>query len=99
MPKGKTRRYRPGTRAIMEIRKYQKSTETLILKLPFSRLVYLLYLISERMVADEPQVREISAEFVHGFVGQPGGLRWQSTALQAIQEAAEAYLVHLFEDT
>jgi histone H3-like centromeric protein A len=32
-------------------------------------------------------------------VGQPGGLRWQSTALQAIQEAAEAYLVHLFEDT
>jgi histone H3/H4 len=44
-------------------------------------------------------VREISAEFVHGFVGQPGGLRWQSTALQAIQEAAEAYLVHLFEDT
>jgi histone H3/H4 len=44
-------------------------------------------------------VREISSEFVHGFVGQPGGLRWQSTALQAIQEAAEAYLVHLFEDT
>jgi Core histone H2A/H2B/H3/H4 len=32
-------------------------------------------------------------------VGQPGGLRWQSTALLAIQEAAEAYLVHLFEDT
>jgi histone H3-like centromeric protein A len=44
-------------------------------------------------------VREISAEFVHGFVGQPGGLRWQSSALQAIQEASEAYLVHLFEDT
>ena len=39
VPKGKTRRYRPGTRAIMEIRKYQKSTETLLLKLPFSRLV------------------------------------------------------------
>ena len=39
IPKGKTRRYRPGTRAIMEIRRYQKSTETLIAKLPFSRLV------------------------------------------------------------
>jgi histone H3/H4 len=25
-------------------------------------------------------------------------LRWQSTALEAIQEATEAYLVHLFED-
>jgi hypothetical protein len=41
----------------------------------------------------------LGVEFVHGFVGQPGGLRWQSAALQCIQEAAEAYLVHLFEDT
>lgn len=37
-PAGK-RRYRPGTRALMEIRKYQKSTDLLIRKLPFSRLV------------------------------------------------------------
>jgi hypothetical protein len=33
------RRYRPGVAALMEIRKYQKSTEPLIRKLPFSRLV------------------------------------------------------------
>ncbi|XP_048376169.1 histone H3-like centromeric protein A [Stegostoma tigrinum] len=33
------RRFRPGTRALMEIRKYQKSTDLLIRKLPFSRLV------------------------------------------------------------
>lgn len=26
------------------------------------------------------------------------GLRWQSSALLALQEAAEAFLVHLFED-
>lgn len=26
------------------------------------------------------------------------GLRWQSHALLALQEATEAYLVHLFED-
>jgi histone H3-like centromeric protein A len=26
------------------------------------------------------------------------GLRWQTSALLALQEAAEAYLVHLFED-
>jgi hypothetical protein len=35
------RRYRPGTRALMEIRKYQKSTDLLIRKLPFARLVRL----------------------------------------------------------
>lgn len=27
------------------------------------------------------------------------GLRWQSTAILALQEAAEAFMVHLFEDT
>eukprot|EP00879_Flechtneria_rotunda_P018692 GHRR01019615.1.p3 GENE.GHRR01019615.1~~GHRR01019615.1.p3 ORF type:complete len:117 (+),score=36.58 GHRR01019615.1:416-766(+) len=32
-------RYRPGTRALQEIRKYQKSTELLIRKLPFARVV------------------------------------------------------------
>lgn len=31
--------------------------------------------------------------------GSSEALRWQSTAIQALQEAAEAYLVHLFEDT
>ena len=33
------RRYRPGTVALREIRKYQKTTELLIRKLPFQRLV------------------------------------------------------------
>ncbi|CAM9866433.1 unnamed protein product [Heterosigma akashiwo] len=33
------RKYRPGTVALREIRKYQKSTELLIRKLPFQRLV------------------------------------------------------------
>ncbi|CAH1232689.1 histone H3-like centromeric protein A [Branchiostoma lanceolatum] len=35
----KRRRFRPGTRALMEIRKYQKSTALLLRKLPFSRVV------------------------------------------------------------
>ncbi len=35
----KPRRYRPGTVALRNIRKYQKSTELLIKKLPFQRLV------------------------------------------------------------
>ena len=35
----KKRRYRPGTNALREIRRYQKSTELLLRKLPFARLV------------------------------------------------------------
>ena len=35
----KPRRFRPGTVALREIRKYQKSTELLIRKIPFQRLV------------------------------------------------------------
>lgn len=37
--KTKKRRYRPGTLALKEIRRYQKSTELLIRRLPFQRLV------------------------------------------------------------
>ena len=71
----KPHRYRPGTVALREIRRYQKSTELLIRKLPFQRLV-----------------REIASEFKND-------LRFQSSAVLALQEAAEAYLVSLFEDT
>lgn len=35
----KPHRYKPGTVALREIRRYQKSTELLIRKLPFQRLV------------------------------------------------------------
>lgn len=38
----KPKRYRPGTVALREIRQYQRSTDLLLLKLPFSRLVRLL---------------------------------------------------------
>ncbi|RCV06142.1 hypothetical protein SEVIR_1G138900v4 [Setaria viridis] len=71
----KPRRYRPGTVAIREIRKYQKATELLIRKLPFQRLV-----------------REIAQLY-------KSDLRFQSHAVLALQEAAESYLVSLFEDT
>ena len=71
----KPRRYRPGTVALREIRKFQKSTELLIRKLPFQRLV---------------------KEIAQGFNVE---MRFQSAAVLAIQEAAEAYLTGLFEDT
>eukprot|EP00884_Botryococcus_braunii_P012886 jgi/Botrbrau1/21599/Bobra.43_1s0009.1 len=37
-PARKSRRYRPGTVALREIRKYQRTTNLLIRKLPFARL-------------------------------------------------------------
>ncbi|PPQ68009.1 hypothetical protein CVT26_007372 [Gymnopilus dilepis] len=78
----KKRRYRPGTVALREIRRYQKSTDLLLQKLPFSRVV-----------------REITMEMVtETNFENSANLRWQSSALLALQEATEAYLVHLFED-
>ena len=71
----KPHRFRPGTVALREIRRFQKSTELLIRKLPFQRLV-----------------REIAQEF-------KTDLRFQTSAISALQEASEAYLVGLFEDT
>ena len=72
-------RFRPGTRALLEIKKYQKSTDLLIRKLPFCRLV-----------------RQIT----HDHFTRPGEVfKFQDSALGALQEAAEAYLVELFEDS
>ena len=66
----------PGTLALREIRKYQKSTDLLLRKLPFARLV-----------------REVTMNCI---TREP--LRWQSMAIMALQEATEAFLVHLMED-
>ena len=71
----KPHRYRPGTVALREIRKYQKSTDTLIKKAPFQRVVQ---------------------EILHNIKSD---VRIQSTAVLALQEASEAYLVGVFEDT
>jgi histone H3-like centromeric protein A len=79
-PTGKKRRYKPGTVALKEIRRYQRSYDLLIAKLPFARLV-----------------REVALDLLPAEVGAE--LRWQSHAIQALQEAAEAFMVHLFEDT
>ena len=78
---GVRRRYRPGTVALREIRHFQKTTDLLIRKLPFARLV-----------------REVANDFLRTEFDDGVGLRWQSQAILALQEAAEAFLVHLFED-
>ena len=72
-------KFRPGTKALREIRKYQKSSDLLIPAMPFSRLI---------------------REIVQSVLGDnTPEFRFQSAALLALQEAAEAYLVTLFEDT
>ena len=71
----KAHRFRPGTVALREIRRYQKSTDLLLKKAPFQRLV-----------------REVAQDF-------KTDLRFQSSAVMALQEASEAFLVGLFEDT
>ena len=70
----KPRRYKPGTIARKEIRKYQKSTELLIRKLPFQRLT--------KSIAQGVRL----------------DTRFQRSAVLALQEASEAYLVGLLED-
>merc|ERR1711894_598039 len=71
----RARRVTPGLVALREIRSYQKSTELLIRRLPFQRLV-----------------KEIAQYYRPGY-------RFQSTAIMALQESAESYLVGLMEDT
>lgn len=68
-------RFRPGTVALRDIKRYQKGTEMLLRKLPFQRLV-----------------REIA-------VSGKEGLRFQASAVLAMQEATEAHMVNLFADT
>jgi histone H3 len=71
----KPHRYRPGTVALREIRKYQSSPDLLIPRYAFQCLI-----------------REITIQF-------KSDLRFQSAALECLQEAAEAFLVGLMEDT
>ena len=73
--KRKCQRYRPGTVALREIIRFQKSTELLIRQMPFQRLV-----------------REIAQTY-------SPYLQFQSGAVLALQEAVEAYLVGLLEDS
>ena len=70
----KPHRYRPGTVALREVRRYQKSTDLLIRKAPFQRLV-----------------REIAQDF-------KSDLKFQSTAVLALQEVSVYYCVLLLFD-
>ena len=70
----KTRKYQLCQLALQEIRRYQKSPEHLIKRLPFQRVVW---------------------EIIQLF---KTNVRFQAAALDALQDAAKAYLVGLLED-
>jgi histone H3 len=72
----KPHRYRPGTVALREIRKFQKTTNLLIRKAPFQCLVCKL-------------AQKIGKS----------NLQMQSTAVLALQEATEYFMIDVFSDT
>ena len=80
----KPHRYQPGIVALREIRRYQQYTECLIKRTPFHKLI-----------------REISQEYrvCPDGPGTPSvQVHFQSTAMAALQEAAENFIVGLFKD-
>ena len=79
----KPHRYHLGLLALREIHRYQQSTDSLIRRTPFNKLI-----------------KEISQEYrvcPDGSGAPSVQVRFQSTALAALQEAAENFLVGLFE--
>ncbi|KAI8124158.1 histone H3 [Lucilia cuprina] len=82
----KPHRYRPGTVALREIRRYQKKFLT------FGKNLFLEFFFVCKKLPFQRLVREIAQDF-------KTDLRFQSSAVMALQEASEAYLVGLFEDT
>ncbi len=73
------RRWRQGTKALREIRHYQKGTDLLLQILPFQRVV--------REIVSECKISDLD------------DLRMQKLALPLLQQATEAYLIEIFEDS
>jgi len=101
----KKNRVKAGTRALQEIRKYQKSTDLLIAKLPFRRLVRIpttpslhacmllpAVAIPTLCITAVVQVREISNNMTCG------PYCWTEQALLGVQEATEDFMTHLLAD-
>jgi histone H3/H4 len=96
---------------LKEIRQYQRSTELLLRKLPFARLVrevahahfesrsrsFKILPARRCAAAAGLSLRARAQQVQTSFVNKE--YRWQAQALIALQEAAEAHLVHLFEDS
>ena len=80
----KPHRYQPGLLALREIQRYQQSTDCLIKRIPFNKVIKEICQ-EYRVCPDGPGTSSIQ-------------VRFQSMTLAALQEAAENFLVGLFED-
>ena len=69
------RRTRPGVKALREIKRYQKGTDTLVPRAPLQRLV---------------------KDITHKYKPEA---RYSLSAIEAVHQCIEAYMVGLFEDT
>ncbi len=80
------------TRSLRTIKKLQKSTDLLMARAPFSRL------IREVFHSDSLHSLTPLTSLSQAAAGHKDGLRWQAAAVSAMQEAAEAYMVSLLSD-
>eukprot|EP00730_Choanoeca_flexa_P007078 TRINITY_DN12275_c1_g9_i2.p1 TRINITY_DN12275_c1_g9~~TRINITY_DN12275_c1_g9_i2.p1 ORF type:complete len:173 (+),score=19.65 TRINITY_DN12275_c1_g9_i2:204-722(+) len=104
----KARRFRPGTVALREIRRFQRSTELLLRKLPFQRLVREIAQAFKTDLRFQPTAIAALQE-VRPFIIDVGlaacdighdccGCLIFERLTQYTIQATEAYLVGLFED-
>jgi histone H3/H4 len=78
-------RYRPGVRALMDIRKYQKCNKPILRMIPFTRLVR-----DRGLVVAKEKFSPVSSVW--------DGLRYKRVALEVLREMMELWMVRLLED-
>jgi histone H3/H4 len=79
------KKYRPGVRALMDIRKYQKCNKPILRMIPFTRLVR-----DRGDVVAKEKFSPVSSVW--------DGLRYKRVALEVLREMMELWMVRLLED-
>lgn len=106
----KKRRNRPGTVALREIRKQQKSTENVIARSPFNRLVRLItselpynreviLKNNDEKKSDKNNEKEGKEKKQKSTSNKYSGLRFQKTALDSLLVSCQDYLIDYFEES
>ncbi|KAE9416989.1 hypothetical protein Angca_004362, partial [Angiostrongylus cantonensis] len=87
-------RYRPGARALQEIRRYQKTTKLLIPKVLLLSVIYTHALC----IGVQRPFQRIVQEVVRDLYPKEE-YRFSAGALEALQEISEAFIVEVFDST